>query len=508
MEKRLILAIALSLLVLLSWSALAPKTYHIENKEVIKEAPAVTSSPQIFRPEKTLSSEIPPTSLLKWSNDKYEIAFIEPYAAIKEVEFKTFFSSKLNLEQGFYIADPSLIFTKESLSSQELTFVCNSTDKKIVKHFYYDNSNYSIELEIKIQNLSNAVLKLDVPLVLGVLNFSGDQNEVRFQDVTVATEEKVIHLNARKESVFNAIKFLGLRNRYFCAIIEPLEKNIYTAFIKTDTPRQTIIGLKSKAFILSPGQQIEQKFRIYLGPQDLKVITSIKPDWSVVMHYGTFGFISQLLLQLLEILHRLVRNWGFAIVILSIMIYFLLYPLTLKQMRAMKEMQSLQPRIEELRKIYKDNPQKLNKEIMELYRVHKVNPLGGCLPLVLQIPIFFALYQALMRSVALKGARFLWIKDLSRPDSLFILPVSLPMLGNEINLLPILMSIGMFVQQKLSMKTTSSASSEQQKLMLIIFPLMFGFIFYRMPSGLVLYWLVNSLLMLTYQFQISRPKQP
>ena len=144
----------------------------------------------------------------------------------------------------------------------------------------------------------------------------------------------------------------------------------------------------------------------------------------------------------------------------------------------MKEMQALQPKIEELRKAYKDNPQKLNKEIMQLYKEHKVNPFGGCLPLILQMPIFFALYQALMRSVALKGASFLWIKDLSEPDRLFLLPVSLPVLGNEINILPIVMTIGMFIQQKLSSSSSSGSTAEQQKMMLIIMPLMFGLIFY------------------------------
>ena len=175
-------------------------------------------------------------------------------------------------------------------------------------------------------------------------------------------------------------------------------------------------------------------------------------------------------------------------------------------MNSMKQMQTLQPKIEELRNIYKDNPQKLNKEIMELYRQHKVNPLGGCLPIVLQMPIFFALYQALMRSVALKGAKFLWIKDLSAPDRLFILPTSLPILGNEINILPILMAVGMFIQQKISAGATSSASAEQQKLMMALFPLLFGFIFYHMPSGLVLYWFINSTFMLFYQIRMMRLK--
>jgi YidC/Oxa1 family membrane protein insertase len=201
-----------------------------------------------------------------------------------------------------------------------------------------------------------------------------------------------------------------------------------------------------------------------------------------------------------------VHNWGLAIIILSIAVYFLLFPLSIKQMRSMKEMQLLQPKIEALRKDLKDNPQRLNKEIMELYKEHKVNPLGGCLPLLFQMPIFFALYQALIRSVALRGARFLWITDLSSPDKAFVFKNSIPFLGNQINILPILMAIGMFVQQKFSMAKATGEAAQQQKMMSIIMPVMFGVIFYQMPSGLVLYWFVNSLLMLCYQFRINSQK--
>ncbi|MDD5097673.1 MAG: YidC/Oxa1 family membrane protein insertase, partial [Candidatus Omnitrophica bacterium] len=136
-----------------------------------------------------------------------------------------------------------------------------------------------------------------------------------------------------------------------------------------------------------------------------------------------------------------------------------------------------------------------------------VNPLSGCLPPLLQMPIFFALYQALIRSVALRGAKFLWIKDLSAPDQLFVLKNSIPFLGNQVNILPILMAIGMFVQQKISMaKATTGEAAQQQKIMSIIMPIMFGVIFYQMPSGLVLYWFVNSALMLAYQFRINSQK--
>jgi YidC/Oxa1 family membrane protein insertase len=144
---------------------------------------------------------------------------------------------------------------------------------------------------------------------------------------------------------------------------------------------------------------------------------------------------------------------------------------------------------------------------MELYRTHKVNPLGGCLSLIPQLPIFLALYQALMRSPFLRGAEFLWIKDLSEPDKLISFKQNIPFMGNELNILPILMAIGMLVQQKITkMPSTDQKSAEQQKIMTLLMPLLFGVIFYRMPSGLVLYWFVNSMLTLIYQLRANRKR--
>lgn len=498
MEKRLILAIVLSSLVLLLWSFFIPKP---------SPGPVsipTTTSPVTLQETPAEETEGPSPSLVTYSTDKIKVVFDEKKAAIKEIIFKDYQSSSFYLWDGLKL-DKNLNFKTGKISSDSITFIYSDEDKQITKRFIFSNYNYSIELEIEVKNLSGSTLNFNLPLILGALDFSVNQAQARYLDFTVATPDKLLHPSAHKDNVFNQLKFLGLRDRYFCAITEPPSGN-YTGFIKKITAKKSIIGLDAKEFLVEPGQRLEQKFHIYLGPQELKLINAVKPGWLAIVHYGTFDFISQILLQLLGIFYRLVHNWGLAITILSLAIYFMLYPLTLKQMRSMKEMQVLQPRIEELRKAYKDNPQKLNKEIMELYREHKVNPLGGCLPLILQMPIFFALYQALMRSIALKGARFLWIKDLSEPDKLFILPISLPILGNELNILPLLMMIGMFIQQKISSGATSSVSGEQQKLMLVIFPLMFGFIFYHMPAGLVLYWFVNSTLMLIYQIKVARAK--
>ncbi|MDD5680896.1 MAG: membrane protein insertase YidC, partial [Candidatus Omnitrophica bacterium] len=186
---------------------------------------------------------------------------------------------------------------------------------------------------------------------------------------------------------------------------------------------------------------------------------------------------------------------GIAIILLSILVNMVLFPLSRKSYESMKKMQTIQPHMDRLREVHKDNPQKLNKETMELYKKYDVNPMGGCLPLLLQIPVFIALYQALMKSLELRGSGFLWVKDLSMPDAV-PLPLSLPLIGNSINVLPILMTIGMAFQQKFSTPkgAAQSAQQKQQQQMMIIMPVVFLFVMYSFPSGLVLYWLVNTIL--------------
>ncbi|MFH0762970.1 MAG: membrane protein insertase YidC [Candidatus Omnitrophota bacterium] len=508
MGKRFILALSLSLLILLAWSALAPKPYPVADKEFATEKTTAAISGQrdtVIPPP--VSAAIPADlASFQYTKGQEEIVFIEQKAAIKEVFFNGHQQYKFLLKSGLAIDDGTLVFKKTGGLENEIRFVQSDQYKKITKAFTSLNaSKYDFCLDIKVQNISTDTITVDFPVIVGVLDFSTNSLNNRYLGVAVKTKEKNFYPNGRKETSYDDVNFVALRDRYFCLLVEP-ESKPCSVLIRRLNSKESEVVLSVGKIVLSPGQQIGQKYHIYLGPQELGIMNSINASWSAVINYGFFDFISQILLQLLRFFYGLVHNWGWAIIILSVVVYLALFPLTLKQMRSMKEMQTLQPHIEELRKTYKDNPQKLNKEIMELYKQHKVNPFGGCLPLLLQMPIFFGLYQALMRSVALKGANFLWIKDLSEPDRLFILAKSLPVLGNEINILPIIMAIGMFFQQKMSMVSAGGSSAEQQRIMMIIFPVMFGFIFYHMPSGLVLYWLINSTLMTIYQFRAKHSK--
>ncbi|MBU1727562.1 MAG: membrane protein insertase YidC [Candidatus Omnitrophica bacterium] len=513
MEKRSFVAIALSMAVLLAWSFLLPKSQTpvpqsvVTNQTSSLSAPLVSSAPIQAPAAPVQAPELLEESSFEFSTEKLNITFIEPLAAIQEIEFLGKRNHVFPLKAGFWLGDKSLRFQKTEVTSNAVTFVHLDQNKKISKRFIFSNTNYGMDLELNVQSMSNLPLRLNLPLILGVPNFASKSLDTRYLDLAVSTVDKMQHVNARKTLDFNNLKFLALRDQYFCAIVEPEFEN-NTAYVRKIDNTESEVGINLQEIELKPKQKVDLRFHIYLGPQDLKEISFINKTWGAIINFGTFDIISQILLQVLDLLYKVFHNWGVAIIALSVLVYFLLYPLTLKQMRSMKAMQAVQPKVEEIRRLYKDNPQRLNKEIMALYKEHKVNPLGGCLPMLLQMPIFFALYQALIRSVALRGANFLWIKDLSEPDRLFTLPFSIPILGNEVNILPLIMTLGMFVQQKFSMQTSSSASSsaEQQKIMMIAMPLMFGFIFYKMPSGLVLYWFVNSMLMLVYQIRISRSK--
>lgn len=499
MEKRLILAIALSLLVLLSWQIFVVKTQPVVNKEV-----AATSSPLPPIPASPVKNEpLPvieqtPEKTVEISQEKFDLIFNESQGAIWQATFRDYPSEKYNLLNGFGLTDPALRFSLDNKSAQEVKFVHRDATKEITKRFIFSKSKYEIELQVEIRNISSIPLKEKAVLSLGTLDFQPKNVQSRYSDVMIALPEKIIRPNPRQDISFEKARFAGIRDRYFCAIIEP-QAQACGAYIKKSGAQFSEAGITGEEIEIAPGSQIGHLYKIYLGPQDYKLINAVQPAWSAIIYYGTFDLISSILLNILNFFYQLVHNWGVALILLSLLVYFALYPLSLKQMRSVKEMQRLQPLIEELKKANKGNPQKLNNEIMELYKEHKVNPLGGCLPLLLQMPIFFALYNGLMRSIVLKGSHFLWIRDLAEPDKL-------PILGREINILPILMAIGMFFQQKISMASASGEAAEQQKIMLYLMPVMFGFIFYSMPSGLVLYWLVNSILMLVYQLKISRGK--
>lgn len=234
---------------------------------------------------------------------------------------------------------------------------------------------------------------------------------------------------------------------------------------------------------MSPGKKREVEFLLYLGPKKINALQDVHPTLPSLVDFGYFGNLFRII-YVLNFFYRLTHNYGWSIIILTFLINLVLFPLSWKSFHSMKMMQKLQPQIEALRKKYRDDPQKLNRELMELYRKEGINPMGGCLPLFFQMPVFFALFTTLRSAIELRGAPFIgWINDLSLPDTLLTLG------GFPVHILPLLMGAATFFQQRLT-----TARDSRNPLLSSFMPLFLTFIFYNFPSGLVLYWLVNSIL--------------
>jgi YidC/Oxa1 family membrane protein insertase len=277
-----------------------------------------------------------------------------------------------------------------------------------------------------------------------------------------------------------AAYWTGVDQHYFISAVLPAEPA--GTCVLASGPAQGV-GVASLA--LPPEKARKAEFTIYAGPKDLDTLRAYGRAFDTSVNYGTakyFGVFARGLLYVMRWLHAFVGNWGIAIILLTLLVKIVLFPLTYKQMQSMNEMRKLQPEIEKLKAKYEGDREKLNMAVMGLYREHKVNPLGGCLPMLLQMPIWFALYAALQTSVELYREGFLWIRDLTQHDPIFVLPL--------------LMGASSFVMQKLSPQPAENA---QAKMMLYFFPIFFTFIMLQVPAGLTLYIVVNNVLSIAQQ---------
>jgi YidC/Oxa1 family membrane protein insertase len=241
-----------------------------------------------------------------------------------------------------------------------------------------------------------------------------------------------------------------------------------------------------KQIVLSQGE-VRQKFAVYVGPRDRQNLMLVGGSLEKAIDYGWFSFIAIPILYLLKFFYGIIRNYGIAIIILTVFVKLLLNPLTKYSMKSMKEMQKLQPKMKELKEKYKDNRERLNMETMQLFRAHKVNPMSGCLPMLLQLPIYIALYKVLWNAIELYKAPFVFFyKDLSAPDPYLIMPIAL--------------GIFMWLQQKF---TPSASADPAQAKMMQIMPIMFTAFMLFLPSGLVLYILVNTVMSVIQQWMMN-----
>ena len=290
------------------------------------------------------------------------------------------------------------------------------------------------------------------------------------------------------------VKWAGLGNKYFATVLAAEEGNF-----RLNQSRKVIKDEKGKSYIISMGAMLNDvtlppagtesfKFRTYCGPKETSLLTAFEPSCARMMHlaWGPLDYLARFLLWLLVKLNSVVGSYGWSIILLTLIVRTVFYPVTAKANTSMKKMQSVGPKIQALREKYKDNPQMLNMKTMELYREEKVNPFGGCLPILLQIPVFFALYATLEGAVQLRQVPFLWCKDLAAPDTIFSIPlyfVNLPF-----NPLVLAMTGLMIIQQRM----TPMSADPMQKKMMMAMPIIMLLFLYNLPSGLTLYWTVSN----------------
>ena len=242
------------------------------------------------------------------------------------------------------------------------------------------------------------------------------------------------------------------------------------------------------------------QYALYFGPRDIGILKSLNLQLEKAVNFGFFDIVSKPLLWVLIFFNGYLHNYGWAIILLTILVKIVFWPLTHKSYKSMKDMQKLQPKMAKIREKHKDNREQMNQEMMALYKTYKVNPMGGCLPMVIQIPVFFALYSLLGYAIELRHAPFLlWINDLAAPDRLPI-GVPIPYVGEGIPVLTLLMGASMFIQQKM---TPTTGDPTQAKIMLFL-PVVFTFMFINFAAGLVLYWLVNNVLSIGQQYYINK----
>jgi len=281
--------------------------------------------------------------------------------------------------------------------------------------------------------------------------------------------------------------WIAMVQHYFASAWIPGDKSardIYAGKIDNGLYR---IGMQIPIGVVAQGSTVVEKARLFVGPQEETVLETIAPGFELLKDYGYLTILAKPIFWLLEKIHGYVGNWGWAIILLTVLIKLVFFPLSAASYKSMARMKEVQPRLMAMREQYKGEPQKLNQAMMEMYRKEKINPLGGCLPVVIQIPVFIALYWVLLSSVEMRGAPWvLWIHDLSVPDPYYILPV--------------IMAISMFVQTKLN---PTPPDPIQAKVMMYM-PIIFSVMFFFFPAGLVLYWVVNNLLSIAQQWQINQ----
>lgn len=376
----------------------------------------------------------------------------------------------------------------------------------VERRYSFDQQSYVIDLAITVKNNSSQAIQgtpqlyqVNTPFEKG----SSPADGFLFRGPAVFLDGK---LRTVKTDEFakgpltlqGNMDWVGYEGNYFLRAIVPLA-GTGGSYVMQGNEGLVHTMVAGSADMVPAGAEKVYEYKIYYGPKKVESLRVLGHNLERSVDFGWFDVLARPTLWLLNFLYSYVKNYGIAIILVTVMFKLVFWPISQKGMKSMKNMQKLQPKMVKIKEKYKGDPAKMNQEVMNLYKTYKVNPLGGCLPMVLQIPVFFALYKVLLQSIELRHAPFmLWISDLSAPDRLW-LGFDIPYLGG-LPVLTLLMGASMYIQQKL---TPTTADPAQAKIMQFL-PVVFTFMFLNFASGLVLYWFVNNLLSILQQKLINR----
>jgi YidC/Oxa1 family membrane protein insertase len=384
-------------------------------------------------------------------------------------------------------------------SSNQISLALESDEGgvRLTKIYTLKRGGYSIGVRHVVRNNNNTPItpSLYLQLTRDGKNPKGEQRFVHtFTGASVYTDDEKFQKFSFKDIDGRKLEYpeksnngwFALMQHYFVSAFIPQDKAPREIFIKKLSNNLYTIGNILPLGIVAPGAKVDMNAKLYSGPEVQSDMESIAPGLELVKDYGWLTIIAKPIFWLMMQIYKVIGNWGWTIVALTVLIKIVFFPLSATSYRNMAKMKSVAPKIAEIREQFKSEPQKMNKSMMELYRIEKINPLGGCLPIIIQIPVFISLYWVLLASVEIRNASWLgWIHDLAAPDPFYILPAA--------------MTISMFIQAKLNPKP---ADPVQAKVMMFM-PLVFSAMFFFFPSGLVLYWVTNNMLSIAQQWFIK-----
>ena len=410
------------------------------------------------------------------------------------------------LEQAMFGTDFKGDILTVSDQAAQIKFQHRTASGLIVEKIYkFSPDTYMFDLIINILNGSGQPYQGQLSLELQN-TLPKDSGRYAFEGpsglINNSLEQIAIKKIKDNNNFSGVIDWVAIEDRYFMTSIIP-EKPVSGRMQLVNGDKTIKNELVTDIDPINPGQSNSKVFRIFMGPKSLSLLKSFNCKLDRAINFGWFDFLAKPCLWFMNFIYGFIPNYGVAIILLTIISRGIFWPLAKKSYKSMGEMRRLQPLMQEIREKYKDDKTKMNQEMMALYRTYKVNPMGGCLPMLIQLPVFFALYRMLYSAIELRHAPFFgWITDLSAPDRLFHFSFKIPFMDPPygIPVLTLIMGATMLIQQKM----TPQAGDPTQAKMMMLMPLIFTFIFINFSSGLVLYWLVSNIFSIAQQYYTQK----